>query len=374
MRVGARLEAKLALVTAAREVRGLTGKGILRQFREIARLRFGVGRLRASEYYAYEVFDDELYGPSAKREVVSWNGLALYRRFNDRHWTAIGDDKLLTYAVLKGLGLPFPDVYAVYHAGGRTFGNIPSFSSADAMAAFLRTHMRYPAFGKPVCDSLGQGASSLKGVASDSDVLVLAGGEQVTVDDYLRRYVLPSRSGYLFQQRVTPHPDLREVCGDRTSTLRMVMLLTGEGPLLHRAVWRIPTGRNVTDNFARGRSGNIKAWIDLPSGTVQRAVRSAPDNGRVRHLGSLGIPITDHPDTGRRLVGFTVPDWEDAVALCTQAAAAFPELRYQCWDVAPSEDGPVIVELNCRGFVTQVPGCSGFNDGQFRHFFGSVRG
>jgi hypothetical protein len=367
-----RLAAKRALLVAAREVRARTGKSVFRQFREMASLRMGPGHLRASEYYAYEVFDDSLYGPAAKREVVSWPHYFLSSRLNHPRWKLLCDDKLLTYALLKGLGLPFPEVHAVFHAGGRTFGRVPTFTEAAALADFLRTGLRFPAFGKPVVDSLGKGASSLVGVNEGADALVLAGGEEVDIDRYIRSYVTPSPAGYLFQQRVEPHPDIREVAGDRTCTLRMVVLLGDEGPLLHRVVLRIPTGRNVTDNFAHGVAGNAKASINPRSGVAERAVQGVPNNGAsARHLGLFGVAIHSHPDTGKPLVGFRVPDWDETVELCLRAATAFPELHYQCWDIAPSAQGPMIVELNARGFISQMPGGPGFNDDQFRRFFAS---
>ena len=52
------------------------------------------------------------------------------------------------------------------------------------------------------------------------------------------------------------------------------------------------------------------------------------------------------PTTGVRLKGYQLPDWQETLELVRQAAAAIPEIRFIGWDVAFSEDGPVICEGN----------------------------
>lgn len=54
------------------------------------------------------------------------------------------------------------------------------------------------------------------------------------------------------------------------------------------------------------------------------------------------------PGTDIPVVGFQLPDWEKALALVKAAASTVPEIRYIGWDVAFSENGPVICEGNCR--------------------------
>ena len=55
---------------------------------------------------------------------------------------------------------------------------------------------------------------------------------------------------------------------------------------------------------------------------------------------------TKHPTTGVELIGFEVPYFEQAKALCNKAAEKQEHIRYVGWDVAITEKGPVIVEGN----------------------------
>jgi hypothetical protein len=99
--------------------------------------------------------------------------------------------------------------------------------------------------------------------------------------------------------------------------------------------WKVPAGANVADNF--WRPGNILCALGPASGTVRRAVRS--------HGSSLE-EIETHPDSGARILGFTLPCWREVVSLTLDAARSFAPLPFQGWDVAVCPDGPLLVELN----------------------------
>jgi hypothetical protein len=361
------------LLESAREARDLTGKTIRAQISEMVRLRLGPGRLRATDYYMYGVYDDRRFPAGAKREVLSWSPQRLGAALNDRRWKAVCDDKLLSYALLAGLGLPFPEVRGVYDAEGRSFGAVPVLTSPHALAAFLREGMRYPFFAKPVQSSYGVGSSAVLACDVERDTLSLATGEELDVDTYVRSYVVAARGGYVFQELIRQHPALVRIAGDGVGSLRMIVLRGDDGPRLFRSVWRIPVGTNITDNFRHGSQGNLVAEVDRESGRVGMVVQAvtfdpaATASDRRR----LGVAIEDHPDTGQRITGTTLPHWDRIVATSLTAAAALPGLRYQSWDVAIGPDGPLMLELNYRGGIdiTQIPGTPGFYDEEFRAFW-----
>ena len=53
-----------------------------------------------------------------------------------------------------------------------------------------------------------------------------------------------------------------------------------------------------------------------------------------------------HPDTNLVFDGWKIPFYEDAVELIKKAHRLFPLLQTIGWDVAITEDGPVLVEGN----------------------------
>jgi hypothetical protein len=152
---------------------------------------------------------------------------------------------------------------------------------------------------------------------------------------------LRGRRGWIFQPLVRPHPALDAIStACALPTIRAVTcLIDGQTRLLF-AVLRVPVGRNVTDNFSHGASGNLLAPIDLRSGVlgVCRGSRSTtwPD--------VTDVPM--HPDTGQRIEGFVLPMWDKVVDLLDRGQRSVPRLRTLGWDIAPTEAGPLVVEAN----------------------------
>ena len=372
------LRTKVAVLRAARIVARSHRKPLLAQFGEIARLRFGPGRIGASHYYKYGLYDDRLRFEE-KAEFVAWDWDYISDRVNHPGWGELCDDKLLTYAALRGLGFPFPGLLGLYHPGGRRWGTLPAFAKPEELAEFLRGGMRYPAFGKPAQDRQGGGASSLDGYDAATDRLRLAGGATIPVEEYVRTVPAlawagvvnrsgATRGGYLFQERVVPHPAIARLTGGRSGTLRLVVLLWPDGPRLHRAIGRAAVGDNVVDNQGLGHAGNLRFQLDRETGEVVRTNRTPWAPLAHPPLGVHGVEVETHPDTGERTNGFVFPCWREAVALCLRAAAAFPAIRCQSWDLAIGPDGPTLVELNMRGGVQQLVGGCGFNDAEFQAF------
>jgi Sugar-transfer associated ATP-grasp len=338
------------------------GKSPWRQMWEICKLRYGPGRLRLDEYYYYGLYDDRRFGFAEK---VRFLGRKLQdqiiRQCNAGEWWFVADDKLVCYGLLAGLGLPVPETRAVYHAAGR-FAAAPVFAAPEALAAHLRAGMRYPSFGKPVTGVRSVGVAAVERYDVGSDALVLMGGKSLAVHRFVQELEPYHAGGYLFQEMLRPHPELAALCGPRLSTVRLLVLLEHGEPALFRALWKIPVGDHPADNF--WRPGNLLAGLNAASGRVVRVVQGA---------GADQAELERHPDTEQPLIGAVVPDWPALTALCLKAAQAFPGLGIQAWDVAPTERGPVLLEVNIGGDfnLPQLAHGSGLMDQRFRAFVDS---
>jgi hypothetical protein len=126
--------------------------------------------------------------------------------------------------------------------------------------------------------------------------------------------------------------------------MRLILLLCSDGPTLLRAIWKIPVGRNTTDNLDHGRPGNLFAQLDLNSGSVLAARKGI-------RLDQTEIDL--HPDTCKALTGFAIPNWKNTLELCAKSAALLTGLRLQSWDIAIYPGVPVIVEVNVHGGLDQ---------------------
>ena len=125
------------------------GKSVWSQFSETIKLSFGRGRLHPREYFYFGLYDDEKFSYSDKTEFIG--GIAnskINKRCNSRSWWVLGQDKLMLYGILQGMGVPIPRLYALYDHF-RTFGSVPTLRGAAQLAEFLRQGMTYPFFSKP---------------------------------------------------------------------------------------------------------------------------------------------------------------------------------------------------------------------------------
>ena len=59
--------------------------------------------------------------------------------------------------------------------------------------------------------------------------------------------------------------------------------------------------------------------------------------------------IASHPETGDPLVGASLPQWRELRELNAACARLFAPVRYHSLDIAITENGPVVIEINFGG-------------------------
>ena len=158
------------------------------------------------------------------------------------------------------------------------------------------------------------------------------------VDQFVEQVEKYAAGGYLFQTRLAPHPKIVDLLGNQISTVRMFVLVDGQGPVLLRASWKIPSGESVADNF--WRSGNMLGGIDVETGRVIRVLRRTPTGSE---------EVNAHPKTGTSFDGLVFPEWDRMREVVLQGSTAVPNCHFQGWDVALTDRGPVLVELEGDG-------------------------
>lgn len=311
---------------------------------EMAQLRRPPNRLTAAEYDLYKLAD---LSWEEKSRFLGANAMTAVSSNNDPQSQALAKDKLITYGILRLHGFPFPDIKAVSHPA-RGFPGAVSLRTVNEVAAYLETQAVFPLFMKPIAGNAGAGSVWVDAYADG--LLRLRNGTTIPVGAYIERWLC--REGILLQAVARPHPEIARRCGPRLSTARVVVLMTDDGPIVHRAVLRIPAGANMIDNFRHGASGNLLGAVEIDSGVVSKAIGLNVASNRLE-------PVAAHPDTGEQIVGCVLPEWEKAKEMCIRAAPLFPGIRYQSWDVAFTEEGPQTIEVNSGGDVDVLQLASG---------------
>jgi hypothetical protein len=336
-------------------VRAQTGKSMLRQALEIFELSRGRFKLGVEEYYELGVFDDTIFSEQVKTRCVGWRGSATIDRvLNDDYWRAAANDKVLNYALLVHYGFPVPETLATYSPSGRKIANECLLRTEDELRRYLSADLFFPVFVKPIHGTYGRGTFCLQSALNNSDACLDIRGRTVSRHELLAACLNKHYGGMLFQKRLVQHPEVAALVGPTVSCVRVIIALgIDTSPEVVLAFWKIGRKKNITDNFCMGESGNLLAWVDVSTGTVQRVITG---------LWPTGTECRDHPDTNATLVGARLPDWAQALALCCKAAELFTGLRLQHWDIAFSDQGPILMELNTEADlgVPQYLGRSAF--------------
>nr|WP_316642695.1 sugar-transfer associated ATP-grasp domain-containing protein [uncultured Roseateles sp.] len=321
----------------ARQAHEESGLPVWRQFLEALLLRLPPARLGLTEYFDYRLFSPHLRFRD-KQRFVGWRGEPALDRANASNWRAYADDKILLDQLLADAGLPRPRLHAVFRAGSPSEATVARLDTDQALVDWLRRCTAYPLFAKPAHAGFGRGAYLLEQYRPNDDSLLLGQGQVMPVQGFVAGLKNPGQRGYLFQECLRPHPKLADLQCQRLSGLRVMTLKPrGAAAVIFRAVWKLPRRHNIIDNFESGSTGNLLAGVDLQTGQVLRVIQG---------YGLDLKQLSAHPDSGLGFDGLRLPDWAALRATTLAAAELMPEFRFQHWDVALTERGPVLLEVN----------------------------
>jgi hypothetical protein len=321
---------------------------------EMVRLRLSVGRVGPSEYLDFHLYRRDI--PLAqKRSFAGWRAQQVLEEILvDDYSRFVSLDKLTMYCLLNGYGLATPRLHGVYRSPCPS--TIRRFESPAELAEHLRAPGSLPTYVKPAFGSYGRGNALI--AERRGETLVLGDGSTVELQAFCESLDSRRGLGWIFQEPLTSHREIAQLCGDKISGVRAHTFLAPEGPVITKAVWKINAGTVDSDNFCHGASGNLLGAIDVATGEITRVVGGAGAGQRVN---------PPHPITGRTLVGFKLPQWDQIKQLLREAQLAFPGYLCPGWDIAVCADGPKLLEVNFFGDVdlSQHAYASGFLDDKF---------
>lgn len=161
---------------------------------------------------------------------------------------------------------------------------------------------------------------------------------------------LSKQAPYIVQQRLSNHPELRDLSPVGLCTVRVVTVRSpsDDAPRILLCAFRIPKSGDIADNFARG---GVACSIDVQTGVLGLAV--------LKDLHHAHLDLERHPDNGARITGRTLPCWDEVKALALRAHRCFPQFPSIGWDVAIADRGPLLLEANYNwdSVLAQQVGC-----------------
>jgi len=141
---------------------------------------------------------------------------------------------------------------------------------------------------------------------------------------------------FIVESKLVQHEALASFHPDSVNTIRVVTVYDNKKDQLHFMFAKIRMGSNgahLDNTHAGGISGNI----DIETGVIITPGYSVLDKDG----------FIFHPTTGKQIVGFRIPYWQECKRFIEEVARVTPEIRYVGWDVVLMEDGEfALIEAN----------------------------
>jgi len=205
--------------------------------------------------------------------------------------------------------------------GNRSIHNYDSFSCL--MRDLILKTGTSSIFIKPIAGRRGEDCFKI-----DNDLLNSDRVEEI--------YNKISSKKYLFQETIIQHPLISGIYPYSVNSLRIHTCIYMDGKIDVISMF-MKFGYN-RDYVESGSKGTIYISVDMNTGSLGPFARKNFDWG--------GDIFIHHPDNGVKFSGFIVPHFEAAKDMAKAAAAFLLPYRLVGWDIAITEEGPILLEGN----------------------------
>lgn len=306
--------------------------GLVRQLGEMTFLSVFY-RVGPGYYHKAQMYKRDMPFSSKMRYRLGRHYRALVNRYNNPAYHKLSQNKIAEKAILSTFRIPTPRLYGYYHpdAGLSTDGK-DLRCPEDFDDLVLRHNITSLAI-KNVEGYEGRGFDIVDFSRQHNGTLVsrVTKGEMSTRDYLSQRNVLSEQSSLLLEDVIIQHPLMASLNESSINTLRMWVTRLGAESRIRSVMQKVGSPGSLVD-YVPGRGAAVP--VDIDSGRL----------GQPRLRGENSIPGAEKKFS--RLAGFEIPYFREACVLAEKTLSAFPEINFAGMDIAISEDGPLVVELN----------------------------
>lgn len=287
--------------------------------------------LNVDEYYefAFESQDENF-----RKKFLGLNEQRFYLDYlNPIKYYILSRNKYLTHRILDNTGIRKATLYCYYQPEGAVDNSDELASCIGDVVRILQQRNVASCVIKDTENSHGEGVVVVKEISYlDNDCqLHLYNGQNVLLSSLLGSHPL------IFEGVIKQTKQFEAFNKSSVNTVRFMTTLYPDGEARLVATF-IKIGRkgNCVDNAGSG--GNVDACIDTESGELKYVIRY----DGMRNTTS----ITHHPDTNQLLEGVVIENWEQIKAQVLQFQKAYPYAKAAGWDIAITDQGAVVIEVN----------------------------
>lgn len=287
--------------------------------------------LTTDEYYEFEFEErDEEF----RQSFLGLREQRYYlEQLNPFKYFILARNKYIAHKVLENTGVRISELYCYYQPEGKDYEGMECAGDIQNVLRILKAKKVGACVIKTTESSHGDNVWVIKSIVfQDNDaVMTRFDGQIIRLRDVLGKDAL------IFESLVCQNKQFSDFNESSVNTVRFMTTLWPDGTANIIATFiKIGRAGKCVDNAGGG--GNVDVCVDTDTGEIKYAIQ---------YDGWRNIKdIEKHPDSGNQLNGVIIENWEAIKSEVIRFQQSFPYCKAAGWDIAITEKGPVVIEVN----------------------------
>lgn len=283
----------------------------------------------------YRDFEFHKRSETFKQSFLGENEQRFYLNYlNPVKYYSFARNKFVAHKMMEGTGIRTSQLYCYYYPEARYDGdNLDYASNVRDVVRILNDKQVQSCVIKTTESSHGENVWVIKDIdyGTYDAVMTRFDGQNIRLSDVLGKNPL------IFESVVRQTAQFSSFNASSVNTVRFMTALYPDGSARVLATFiKIGRAGKCVDNAGDG--GNVDVCVDVDTGEIKYAIQFD---------GWHNVKEIDiHPDSGNPLNGVVIENWEAIKADVIKFQQAFPYCKAAGWDIAITDDGPVVIEVN----------------------------
>lgn len=283
------------------------------------------------EYYDFEF---EKQDETFRKSFLGLNEQRYYLDYlNPVKYYSLARNKYLAHKMLENIGVRKSILYCYYQPEASYVANDECAGNIQDVLRILKEKEVKSCVIKTTESSHGDNVRVIKTIDYQEKDAVLThfDGKEIILSEVLGADAL------IFESVVRQTEQFSAFNESSVNTVRFMTTLWPDGTARIIATFiKIGRAGKCVDNAGGG--GNVDVCVDTETGEVKYAIQ---------YDGWRNIKeIEKHPDSGNQLNGVVIENWKAIKEEVKKIQQAFPYCKAAGWDIAITDDGPIVIEVN----------------------------
>jgi len=327
---------KIAVIKQVFQIAKLNGYSLipcLWQFYKYA----GYGKYSPTEIFMMDLLNPAISDEENKGMISAESFLRYQVKVNPSSHVYLTEDKVSFHNFCVQNNLPTPELIASIDTNcGSFWGNDNPIISEKNFLDGLKKYP-YDIICKPTQGAHGKQVTNLHFVDEEH---ILIDYPDISLAEFIHSIFEEPDSTYIFQKKLYSHRDIMKFTGNHMlQTMRIETYLDNNNQphILDQSI-KFPVEGSIVDNFVFGTSNNRICHVDKNGLLISTLVNCDKKHHLLKH---------DYvKNSTGEISSFQIPLWEQCVKLVLNAQSLFSPLKTIGWDVAITNDGPILIEGN----------------------------